>query len=92
MDRRLDEMRGARIVHVIEEMVGRKVPAELAEMLKYGADELDLIRSGLDDTMRRAYQEIREVWCSRQGVSDLRTAAYVVAIEKIARAYRELGI
>lgn len=92
MDRRLDEMRGARIIEVIEHMAGRPVPPELVSKVKYGADELDLIRSGLDDSMRRAYQEIRETWHSRPAVPDLRTAAYVVAIEKIARAYREMGV
>ena len=53
---------------------------------------MDLIRSGLDDTMRIAYQGIREVWRGRQEVTDLRTAAYADAISKIALAYRELGI
>jgi glutamate dehydrogenase (NAD(P)+) len=92
MERRLDELKGEQIVGLIEEIVGRKVPDELARKVKYGADELDLIRSGLDDTMRRAYQQIREVWHTRPQVSDLRTAAYVVAIEKIARSYLEMGI
>ena len=92
MERRLDELRGGRIVEVIEAVVGRKVPGELAAKLTVGADELDLIRSGLDDTMRRAYQEIREVWHARPQVQDLRTAAYVVAIEKIARSYLEMGM
>ena len=60
--------------------------------MKRGAEELDLVRSGLDDTMRRGYQEIREVRLSRQDVPDLRTAAFVVAIEKIALTYIEMGI
>lgn len=92
MDRRLDELRGERVVEVIEAMVGRKVPAELANRLKHGAEELDLVRSGLDDTMRKAYQEIRDVWVARKNVDDLRTAAFVVAIEKIARSYEEMGV
>jgi glutamate dehydrogenase (NAD(P)+) len=73
-------------------MVGRKVPDHLRGQLTQGADELDLVRSGLDDTMRQAYNEIREVFLRRDRVPDLRTAAYVVAIEKIARAYQELGL
>lgn len=91
MDRRLEEARGEHVVEVIEAMLGRAVPPELAAKVKRGADELDLVRSGLDDTMRRAYQEIREVWHRRRGVPDLRTAAFVVAIEKIARSYLEMG-
>ena len=43
-----------------------------------GADELELVRSGLDDTMRTAYQAMRAVWHGRDDVHDLRTAAYLV--------------
>ena len=47
-----------------------------------GAGELELVRSGLDDTMRTAYQAMREVWHGREGVKDLRVAAYIVAINR----------
>ena len=57
-----------------------------------GAGELELVRSGLDDTMRLAYQSMREVWHGRQEVTDLRTAAYLVAIERIAESYESKGI
>jgi glutamate dehydrogenase (NAD(P)+) len=57
-----------------------------------GADELELVRSGLDDTMRIAYQSMREVWHGRDDVSDLRTAAYIVAITKVASSYRAKGL
>ncbi|WP_425071975.1 Glu/Leu/Phe/Val family dehydrogenase [Sagittula sp. S175] len=57
-----------------------------------GADELELVRSGLDDTMRIAYQSMREVWQSREDVTDLRTAAYMVAIDRVAKTYRAKGI
>ena len=92
MDRRMQELRGGHIVEVIETMVGKKVPEEMARKIKYGADELDLIRSGLDDTMRKGYQEIRDVWNGQPKVTDLRTAAFVVGIQKIARHYLEMGI
>lgn len=92
MERRLDEVRGSQVVEIVESVTGKKVAAEAALRLKRGADELDLVRSGLDDTMRRAYQEIREVFHSRHDVPDMRTAAFVVAIEKIALAYIEMGI
>jgi glutamate dehydrogenase (NAD(P)+) len=92
MERRNQEMRGAHIVELVETMVGKKVPDELARKIKYGADELDLIRSGLDDTMRKAYQDIRDVWNGQSKVPDLRTAAFVVAIQKIAHTYLEMGI
>ncbi len=92
MERRFDEMRGHLIVEAIEAAAGRSVPTELRQRLTHGADEMDLVRSGLDDTMRLAYGEIREVYISRNDVPDLRTAAFVVAIEKIARTYQEMGV
>ena len=92
LDRRLEESRGHQIVRVIEEMTGRSVPADLAAPLVKGAGELDRVRSGLDDTMRTAYQAIREVRLARRNVPDLRTAAFVVGIEKIVRAYDEMGL
>jgi glutamate dehydrogenase (NAD(P)+) len=57
-----------------------------------GAGELELVRSGLDDTMRTAYQAMREVWHSRQDVTDLRTAAYLVSIARVAASYRAMGL
>ncbi|MFZ1347376.1 MAG: glutamate dehydrogenase, partial [Tabrizicola sp.] len=57
-----------------------------------GSDELALVRSGLDDTMRTAYQAMREVWHSRQDVEDLRVAAYIVSIGRVAQTYRSKGL
>jgi len=52
-----------------------------------GAGELELVRSGLDDTMRAALQEMRTLWHERGDIEDLRTAAYVLAIKKIMKSY-----
>ncbi|SHH71899.1 Glu/Leu/Phe/Val family dehydrogenase [Cognatishimia maritima] len=57
-----------------------------------GAGELELVRSGLDDTMRTAYQSMRERWHGDDKVTDLRTAAYLVSIEKVAASYRAKGL
>lgn len=57
-----------------------------------GAGELELVRSGLDDTMRESYQSMREVWHGRDDVTDLRTAAYIVSIERVAASYRSKGL
>jgi glutamate dehydrogenase (NAD(P)+) len=57
-----------------------------------GAGELELVRSGLDDTMRAAYQSMREVWHARPEVGDLRTAAYLVAIGRVAESYKAKGL
>lgn len=57
-----------------------------------GADELELVRSGLDDTMRESFGKMKEVWTSNSKVADLRTAAYVVAIRRISNVYNSLGL
>jgi len=57
-----------------------------------GAGELELVRSGLDDTMRAAYQSMREIWQDREDVADLRTAAYLVSIARVADSYRAMGL
>ncbi len=57
-----------------------------------GAGELELVRSGLDDTMRAAYQSMREIWHGREDVDDLRTAAYLVSIDRVASSYRAMGL
>ena len=64
----------------------------MCSQLEHGAGELDLVRAGLDDTMRQAYNQIREIYSSRAAVPDLCTAAYVGTIETIAEAYMEMGL
>jgi len=91
LENRRDEFRGQRITEMVESMTGKKAPEHLVEHLTAGTEEIDLVRSGLDDSMRRAYQQIREAHLSRRKVKDLRTAAFVVAIEKIAQAYHWMG-
>jgi glutamate dehydrogenase (NAD(P)+) len=57
-----------------------------------GPDELSTVNSGLERTMTLAYQEIRETLRRQPGLQDLRTAAFLTAINKVARVYLELGI
>ena len=76
----------------IEKITGEKLSSKHKESFTRGADELDLVRSGLDDTMRSGYQQIREVLLSMDNVHDMRTAAYVSAINKISRSYLEVGV
>jgi glutamate dehydrogenase (NAD(P)+) len=92
LDRRHEEIRGGQIIQAIEATVGKPMPEEFRSKLLHGSDELDLVRSGLEDTMRTGYQTIREIYLTRDDVPDLRTAAFVVAIEKIAQAYLEMGL
>ena len=92
MERRYDEMRGSHLANALESMTGANLPKQVRDELVKGADELDLVRSGLDDTMRLAYQEISKTRQDNQRISDLRTAAYVVSIEKISRSYLDIGV
>ncbi len=92
MERRYEELRGKIELSAMENLTGKAVPDLVYAELARGADELDLVRSGLDDTMRVAYQELKETFLSNNKVTDLRTAAYVVAIDKISRSYYDIGV
>jgi glutamate dehydrogenase (NAD(P)+) len=58
----------------------------------HGADEIDFVNSGLEETMYNAYDAVREIYVTNGRVKDLRTAAFVNAINKIAVSYQQLGI
>jgi len=92
MERRYDELRGEAIIKAMEEMTGRDAPDIMEKGLIRGADELDLVRSGLDDTMRLAFQEILAAKRSYDEINDYRTAAYVVSVNKISRSYIDIGV
>ena len=97
MGRRQEESRHQLIVDELERLdrhLGDAWVISPGFKQKYlrGAGELELVRSGLDDTMRIAYQSMREVWHGREDVTDLRTAAYLVSIDKVAASYRALGL
>ena len=92
MERRYDEMRGSHLASALESMTGSSLPKQVRDELVKGAAELDLVRSGLDDTMRLAYQEISKTRRDNPKIEDLRTAAYVVSIEKISRSYLDIGV
>jgi len=92
LGRRLEEARGEAIIRMVEEMTGKPAPTRFVEQITRGAQEIDVVRSGLDDTMRQAYQEVHDVYWQREEVQDLRTAAFVVALQKIGRTLLEMGI
>ncbi|MBW2504609.1 MAG: Glu/Leu/Phe/Val dehydrogenase [Deltaproteobacteria bacterium] len=92
MGRRFMQFRAESAMDVLEQALGGNVPEPLRQAFQKQADELNLVRSGLEDTMCEAYQEIRGVWRSREDVPDLRTAAYILAIERVAHYYTEYAI
>ena len=96
MERRREEARNQLIVEELERLSSSDIGWQLTPdfKMKYlkGATELELVRSGLDDTMRGAYNDMAEVWRRRSDVPDMRTAAYLVSIEKVAGAYTAKGL
>ena len=79
------------LIEAIEAMTGKSMPKKYKTNFLDGIEEIDLIRSGLDDMMIDGFQEVKKAFTLKK-VSDFRTAAYLVAIEKIAMAYDSIGL
>ena len=97
MQRRQEESRHQLIVDELERLssdssLNWTLSPDFKQKYLKGAGELELVRSGLDDTMRGAYQAMHEVWRTRDDVTDLRTAAYIVAIDRVAKSYKAKGL
>ena len=96
MQRRQEEAQHALLVNeldrLLQETGGPGCRRSSRPQYVRGAGELELVRSGLDDTMRTAYQSMREVWHGRKEVDDLRVAAYLVSIGRVAASYRSKGL
>lgn len=92
MQRRAEENRFGALVEGIEMMTGKPFPSELTDQAMRGGSEIDLVRSGLEDTMRNSYQVISDVWNREDAAPDLRTAAMMVAVGRIAQSYQSLGL
>ena len=91
MDKRFSENQNSAIIQTVENLTGKAVTDLERKQLLHGPDEVDLVYSGLEDTMIGSYHEIRDTMLSLN-IPDLRTAAFVVAINKVGVAYEELGI
>ena len=97
MQRRQEEARHELIVNELERldaMLGDawSMSPDFKRRYMRGADELELVRSGLDDTMRAAFQAMRDTWHGRSDVHDLRTAGFITAIERVAQSYAAKGL
>lgn len=97
MERRAEEARSRLLVEELERLssdrgLGWELKPNFKDKFLTGSDELMLVRSGLDDTMRIAYQAMREVWHGRNDVTDLRLAAYILSIGRVAASYRSKGL
>jgi len=92
LEKRLDHAKRENLVGAIESLVDNPFPRRKRETLVRGTDEEDLVNSGLEETMISAYDEILEIRNRYRSVDDMRTAAYINALEKICKSYLELGI
>ncbi len=92
MGKRFEESLHRNLLAAIEKATGKTFPQEEVKRLGRGPDEEDLVNSGLEDTMIVAYNEIRETQKELGEGLDLRTAAFINAIHKVAVSYMELGI
>ena len=92
MQKRFEEGAYSRLLAAVEDVTGRKFTPSEIDRLTHGASEEDLVNSGLEETMISAYHPIREVWKQHGGKANLRTAGMIVAIDKVAASYEQLGI
>jgi glutamate dehydrogenase (NAD(P)+) len=91
MTRRYQQMANARLLQVLERLTGRAPSAAEAALLGSAPDEIDFVRTALENTLAISYAQIREAWKS-EALPDLRTAAYLLAIDRVGQAYIEAGI
>ncbi len=92
INRRFEENSNLNLVNMVEGLTGIALtPLQRATIVK-GASELELVNSGLEDTMIRSYHEFRQVYKNNPKIDTLRTAALVVVINKIAVSYQNLGV
>jgi glutamate dehydrogenase (NAD(P)+) len=92
LDKRFTENQNAKLLEQLEELTGKKVHGTQRELMLHGPDEEDLVKSGLEETMINATHEIMDCWNANPEIKDMRTASFVVAINKVGTSYAELGI
>ncbi len=92
LEKRFTENMNSHILTQMESLTGKTVSDAERKFIMHGAEEVDLVHSGLEETMITATQEIIEIWDKNPEIPDMRTAAYVCAINKVAISYNELGI
>lgn len=92
LQKRFEQASNTKIVETIENLTGKQLSDAEVDALVKGPDEIDLVRSGLEETMINSYQAIRKEWKTNAKANSLRSAAFVVAINKIASDYEALGI
>ena len=91
MEKRRKEYENASLISVIESSTGAKVSSKTKDLLNQGPSEIDLVRSGLEDMMTEAYENMSEIW-NQNNYDSLRTTAFVYSIKKLIKSYKNIGI
>jgi glutamate dehydrogenase (NAD(P)+) len=92
MDKRFQEASSTAMVAALEELTGKRLTPEVRSKVIHGASEEDIVYSGLEETMATAFGEIAETMIRDDRIDTMRTAAFAIAIEKVALSYLELGV
>ncbi|MBI4472162.1 MAG: hypothetical protein HY646_05805 [Acidobacteria bacterium] len=92
LQKHLHEIRNQKLIGTIEKLTGKEIPEVEKKYLVKGPEEIDLVNSGLEETMVSAYQKMREVHLTRVPKESMRTAAFMIAIQKVALTYAQSGI
>lgn len=90
MERGHRQREGVMLSSALDRLIGKALPTDLVD--RFGAEEIDLVRSGLESKMRAVYAQMSELWNSVEEIPDLRTAAYAIALNKMKTIYETVGI
>jgi len=92
LEKRRNQIQLNNLIEAIESMTGKTMPAKYKSNFHNGIEEIDLIRSGLDDMMIDGFQSVKKEFFETDKIADFRTAAFKTAIEKIALSYDFIGL
>jgi len=92
LEKRRNQIQLNNLIEAIESMTGKTMPAKYKTNFHDGIEEIDLIRSGLDDMMIDGFQSVKKEFIETDKMPDFRTAAFKAAIEKIALSYDFIGL
>jgi len=92
MDKRFNQNTYQNIVTTFENLTGKTISEKEKTFITRGAEEIDLVRSGLEETMISSFHQIMEVYHGYEKVNNLRDAAFITALNKVANDYMTLGV
>ncbi len=92
LEKRFQEQQNREVIKLIEKITGKTVDKRDSQFIAKGADEIDIVRSGLEETMITAFEQIYSVKRKKKNVDSFRTAAFINALSKVSNDYMSLGI